>query len=154
MKPTAQFNSIEELLPHEPPMILINGLTSYGSDFVEAFVDHSVPSLYTNESGRVPIWVGIEYMAQAMAAFGGLERREKGLNPQIGFLLGTRKYNAYTQYFEKDSRVLIKAVRTYHSEENIVQFRCTITCEDVLLAESNIKAIQPDNPKDVLRSIK
>ncbi len=154
MKPTAHFNSINELLPHEPPMILINGLESYGSDFVEVSVDHAIPSLYTNGSGQVPIWVGIEYMAQAMSVFGGLERRQKGLTAQIGFLLGTRKYNAYTQYFEKNSRVLIKAVRTYHSEENIVQFHCTIMCNDVLLAESNIKAIQPDNPKDVLRSMK
>lgn len=150
MEPTALSDKIEDLLPHRPPLLLLDGLICSGSDYVEVFVDHNEPSLYSDSLGHVPSWVGIEYMAQCISVFGGLERRRQGLPPTIGFLLGTRRYTAYTQYFNQGTRVVVRAVQSYRSEENIVQFRCCIRCDGELLAEADIKAIQPERPDDIL----
>lgn len=135
-------------------MMLLSGLSSWGDEYIEVFVDHDTPSLFEDSAGRVPSWLGIEYMAQAISAFGGIECKKNGLPVSIGFLLGTRKYQVFTEYFDPGVRLNVRAERTFHSEDNIVQFYCTITGNGKLLATSDIKAIQPENPQDILGSKK
>ena len=47
------------------------------------------------EDGQVPAWVGIEYMAQAIAAWAGCRARAAGKPPQLGFLLGSRPGSSF-----------------------------------------------------------
>jgi len=44
------------------------------------------------DGNTVPALLGIEYMAQTIAAFGGIKRRLAGRPLDLGFLLGTRRY--------------------------------------------------------------
>lgn len=151
MAPTAPCKHIEELLPHRAPMMLLSSLLDWGDDFIEVSVDHSTPSLFSDENGNIPSWVGIEYMAQAISAFAGIESKKKGLPVSIGFLLGTRKYQVFTECFNAGEQLIVRAERTYRSEDNIVQFHCLITCNGERLATSDIKAIQPENPEDIVK---
>ncbi len=153
MEPTVQFDSVGELLPHEKPLLLLDGVQSYGAEHAEVYVDNGSMSMFSEEDGRVPAWVGIEYMAQAIGVFAGIYLKKKGKQPQIGFLLGTRKYESFITHFEPNTRIYINAVREYHSEDNLVQFACTIKHGDRLLAKADIKAIQPENPKELLKAM-
>lgn len=138
-------NDVAAYLPHRPPMILLDGISDSGEEFVETYVTHSSPSLFADEHGNIPAWVGIEYMAQAVGVFAGIMSVKNGLPVSIGFLLGSRKYQAFTPAFKPHQRIQIRAERTYHSEDNIVQFQCVITDSSGELATADIKAIQPDS---------
>ena len=83
------FPPIEALVPHKPPMLLLDRVLSYSTDYVSCEVEIRVDSPFVRD-GVVPAIVGLEYMAQCVAAFAGLSARHKGEAPRIGFLLGSR----------------------------------------------------------------
>ena len=81
---------ITELLPHEAPMIFIDGLISADDEYATAHVtlnkDH-----FAAVYGEVPSYVGIELMAQTVAAWAGYHERIAGRDVKVGFLLGARR---------------------------------------------------------------
>lgn len=131
-------------------MLLLEGLLGYDDDFAKTFVSHNKPSIFANANGDIPCWVGVEYMAQTIAVFAGLELRRLGIPPKIGFLMGTRKYKPSVTHFQKGQMVEVLANRQYISDEDrIALFQCTITANGEILAQADIKAIQPDDPKEL-----
>lgn len=70
---------IEEIVPHSGAMSLLSTLKAYSVDDMwleaQATIRDNNPFL-TN--GIVPSWVGIEYMAQAIAALSGIISRQRG----------------------------------------------------------------------------
>ncbi|MFL0809881.1 MAG: hypothetical protein K6L76_05650 [Agarilytica sp.] len=152
MNPNAPHIDVRDLVSHRPPMLLIDGLLDYGDDYAKTFINHYTPSIFANSNGDVPNWVGIEYMAQAIAVFAGLEHKKLGLDPKIGFLMGTRKYTPFVDVFKKGQYIEITATRQYLSDEDrIALFQCTISAAGQHLAEADIKAIQPDDPKTLFQ---
>ncbi len=84
---------IEHLLPHSNPMILLDRVIEHASHSIVCEVTITTQSfLYDEASQSVPAQVGIEYMAQTVAALGGIEATQAGDKPPIGFLLGARRY--------------------------------------------------------------
>ena len=73
---TTTYPPIVELVPHRPPMLLLDRVLSYDGECVvcETVLEHDSPFV---EQGHVPALVGIEYMAQTIAAGAGLSAREK-----------------------------------------------------------------------------
>lgn len=84
---------LAELLPQAAPMVLLSGYEPQtDANAVEAFVDVTPQAPFFEPAlGGVPSCVALEYMAQAMALCVGLLRRRKGLAPQVGFVLGSRR---------------------------------------------------------------
>ncbi len=152
MAATELFNSVSELLPHRGDMILLDHITSWGEDYVEATVLHRGNHLFTDPDGNVPAWVGIEYMAQAIAALAGIRALREGRPIRIGFLLGTRKYESHIPYFKRGIPVTIRAERVLGGESDLVVFDCNIQ-SDKILAEAQIKAMQPDNLEGILKNL-
>ena len=144
MRSKVQFDDITEVLPHAAPMILVDEVLSYGDDYVEVLVSHDKPSIFTDDHGNVPVWVGIEYMAQAISTYAGIMNLRANRPVQIGLLLGTRHYKAFTRQFEKGRPVTVTVKELYRDDENLVLFDCEIRAETVL-ASAQIKAIQPEN---------
>ncbi len=68
-----------ELIPHSEPMILIDELVEATSDHASAKVTIREDSMFSNAAGGVPAWIGIEYMAQTVSAFAGMEANRRGL---------------------------------------------------------------------------
>ena len=112
------------LLYHEPPMVLIDRLVEYSQDTIVCEVDINPDTLFAVEQG-VPSYVGLEYMAQTTAAFDGLNRKQRGLEPKIGFLLGTRKLELISDWFTLGATLRITAKLTWDSED-ITQYQCEI----------------------------
>lgn len=151
---SALFNSVEELLPQAGDMILVSGVDSWGDDYVEVYVDQDGSSLFAGNGGKVPAWVGIEYMAQAISVYAGIRSKQNNSRIQLGFLLGTRKYTAFTPCFDKGCRLQVKVTRELFEEGGVSLFGCTIHSGGQLLAQAEIKAIQPDNIDDILEVAK
>ena len=81
---------IEQYLPHRGAMRLIDRLIEAGEEHAVAEVDVPDEGLFVRD-GSVPAWVGIEYMAQTIAAWAGARALRTGGSPKLGFLLGSRR---------------------------------------------------------------
>ena len=78
-------SEILELIPHRPPMLLINHIGKIAINESVAFVliDEQTP-FYEPELG-VPAWIGLEYMGQTAALIAGFQQK-KGMIPEhLGF---------------------------------------------------------------------
>src|SRR5699024_7753898 len=100
---------IEQLLPHTGPAVLIDAVREHHKDsiHVTARITDNHPFFVTGRG--VPVWVGIEMMAQAVAAYSGLEGSHSGGQPREGMLLGTRRYHGYVAWFEAGQTLDIHA---------------------------------------------
>lgn len=145
------YQAAEQVLPHRSPMILIEKVKRLSELSAQAVVDVSATTLFLDEAGNLPSWVGIELMAQTASAYAGLDARSNNLPPRIGYLLGTRKYLAYVDAFQGVSKLVVAIEETYRDESNIAIFDCKIrdSLSNQLLAEAQIKAIEPNSDKPV-----
>jgi predicted hotdog family 3-hydroxylacyl-ACP dehydratase len=96
--------------------------------------------------GRVRAVVCLEYIAQAIGAFVGLERRSRGLRPQIGYIVGMRTLVLHREYLERGSRLRVCATLTW-SDRETATFDGTVDCEGQPIAEGQITVYQPDGPE-------
>jgi predicted hotdog family 3-hydroxylacyl-ACP dehydratase len=71
--------TVAELVPHTGTMSLLTRIIDYGDDWLSAEIHITPESIFADERG-VPAWIGLEYMAQAIAAYGGRQERERGGN--------------------------------------------------------------------------
>jgi len=108
--------AVDLLVPHAAPMILIDRAVDIGDSYLVAEVDIGEQTLFAEAGRGVPTWVGIEYLAQAIAAWAGYAARNKGGLPQFGFLLGTRKYHALRPYFEFGCTLQVRIELQYQDQ--------------------------------------
>lgn len=137
---------LTDLLPQAEPMILLSAYEEpTAEDSVTAFVDVGKESpFYEQALGGVPACVALEYMAQAMALLVGLVRRRKGLKPQLGFVLGSRKLEMRVPSFLDGRRYRVTATCTYE-DESFGSFDCEIVDDGgALVAKGTLTAFQPE----------
>lgn len=144
---------IAQLVPHEKPMLLLDDMVAYGDDWLSAELEITPESEFINENNAVPSLVGIEYMAQTVAAFAGKESRENGEPVKIGFLVGTRKYMSTVSEFSIGTKLLITAERVMQGDNGLSVFQCKI--EDAAsgeeIANAMLNVFQPENANEFLQ---
>ena len=129
-------------------MILIDDAIGDGEGWVESGVRIGEDSLLYEPGYGVPAWVGIEYMAQTVAMYSGIQARRAGEEIKIGFLLGTRRYTAMTEYFPLGSYLRIQAREEWQDGQMAV-FDCRID-EETCLAKARINVYQPQDVSTVI----
>ena len=118
---------IGELFPHGPEMTLIERLAEYSPQRSVATATVTAHSRFA-AAGGVPAWVGIEYMAQTIAAHAGYEARLRGEPPTIGFLLGTRAYRSDLALFPLGAKLTI-SVEPLVADAKLGAFQCAIATD-------------------------
>ncbi|MGL6314290.1 ApeP family dehydratase [Vibrio sp. WXL103] len=130
------YPSIEHLLPHNRPMILIDRVIEHASNMIVCEVAIDTDSfLFEAEINGVPAQVGIEYMAQTVAALGGIEASEAGDQPPIGFLLGARRYKHTGGGFQNGHCYQVHANELMR-DDNMAVYQCQIFDEEQQLVAS------------------
>ncbi|WP_108652844.1 ApeP family dehydratase [Dongshaea marina] len=138
--------AIEELIPHQEPMILLDQAIATSDDSVTCQLTITEANPFYQPEG-VPNWIGIEFMAQAIAVYRGWQLYQQRQTPQLGFLLGSRKYTAHCEYFLPGQVLHISASLIY-LEETLGSFDCNIHTEDgQLLATGRINTFMPEKSK-------
>ncbi|MBU2967473.1 hypothetical protein Q4508_06825 [Amphritea sp. 2_MG-2023] len=140
---------VADLVPHSGRMSLLTEITGYGDDWLSAEVAINADSMFADSRG-VPAWVGLEYLAQAIGAFAGLQERLKGEAPKLGFLLGTRKYRCSADYFLLGDRVALKVIRNMQAENGLSAFECFLQGNDVS-ASASLNVFQPEDGEQFLK---
>jgi predicted hotdog family 3-hydroxylacyl-ACP dehydratase len=119
---------LEELIPHRPPMVLIDAVESFdaAAKRLVARVTIGENQLFCTSDG-VPNWVAIEYMAQTAAALVGLYDKvtAPGAPARPGLLLGTRRLDLKLDRFEMGKTYFISAENVF-SDDEAASFICSI----------------------------
>lgn len=140
--------SVDELVPHSASMSLLDEIIGFDEESLQASLIIRDDSTFVEKQG-VPSWVGLEYMAQAIAAYAGAQAKNKGEPVKIGFLLGTRKYNCSEPFFTVGQKLMIHVNKEIDNVNGLSVFLCTIT-SDRLLVEASVNVFQPDNAMEFL----
>ncbi len=146
----AAYPPIVELVPHRPPMLLLDRVLSYDGQCVicETVLEPSSPFV---DDGEVPAVVGIEYMAQTIAAGAGLSARDKGeAAARMGFLLGCRSLTIAVDSFRVGDRLTIEARRTW-GENEIGSFACKVERGGEVVVEGALTVYQGPLPEEMAR---
>ena len=136
------------LLPHADPMILVDSVVSYDGEAVTTQVLPEPGKPFADDSGNVPGWVGMEYMAQTIGAYAGIQAQLAGEPVKTGFLLGTRRYELNTGTFQRGLVYNITARKLY-DDNGLSAFDCSIfkdsSGEPEVVATATINTFQPEN---------
>jgi len=119
------FPPIAELIPHAGGMLLLDRVLAHKANHTVCATSADRSPLFANADGRVPSWVGIEYMAQCAAVHGELANRRRSEAPRPGLLLGSRRLEIHRDAFAAGDPLEVTA-RHHMGESGLVAFDCSI----------------------------
>ncbi|WP_460150379.1 hotdog family protein [Pseudomonas sp. H2_A10] len=118
---------LAELLPHAGDMILIDHVLSFDDEQIHTRTTVKPGGLFNQVDGSLPAWVGVELMAQSVAAYAGCHARQKGEAVELGFLLGTRKFECNVAHFPAGAELTIHGLRSLEDDNGMGVFECHLT---------------------------
>lgn len=147
--------SIEQLIPHDHPMILVDSPVSADETSLTVTVTIRDDNLfYDKDSNAIPGWVGMEMMAQTIAAYAGYQALCVNEPVKVGFLLGTRKYQTCQPFFALGNQYQITVEKLYQEDNGLGAFKCTMTQDAEDVASANINVFSPPNVDEFLQQEK
>ena len=138
-------HAMDSWVPHRGAMNLLDSVAHCDDNTIEARVRVPAEGLFLGAEG-MPAWVGIEYMAQAVAAWSGARARGDGGSPRIGYLLGSRRYEATVPVFEIGAELQVFAQCELMGDNGLGMFDCRITQDGRVLASGRLSVFEP--PQD------
>lgn len=142
---------IRHYVPHAGTMCLLDRVVASGEDWLEAEVTIRANSTFC-DGKEVGGWVGLEYLAQGIAAYAGMRARKLGEAVKIGFLVGTRNYESRLPAFPVGSHLIIRVEHEYEADNGLSVFNCRMQRGEEEVASATITVFQPANPAEFLRS--
>jgi predicted hotdog family 3-hydroxylacyl-ACP dehydratase len=136
---------IEAIIPHRGSMLLIDGVDTFADATLDAHARVDPHAWYADADGAMPAWIGIELMAQAIAAHVALLAMRGGGTARPGVLLGSRSYQALQPAFRSGARLRIHVSELLRGDEGHGAYECTIDDGEVRCAEAVIKVFQPSD---------
>lgn len=137
---------VNDYLPHQPPMRLIEFIASSSDLRVTTLTRITTEStFYSADAGGVPAWVGLEYLAQTAAVWVGLDDVRHGRRVDPAFLISARQYTANEPVFAAGQDLLAE-VKVEMIEQDIVAFSGQITgANDRVMANAFFTAYRPED---------
>lgn len=155
--PECPITDTASLLPHSGRMVLIDRITRYGDDFVEAGAQIK-PDHILLAGGILPYTAFIELMAQAVGAYAGIQSRKNARPVRLGFLLGTRKLEIFAQSVPVGTHLLAMAHMSIQDAGGMGVFDCELRWTDApetssgtlpsdgILARASLNVYSPEHP--------
>ncbi len=131
-----------QLLPHAGQAILIDEVLDETDDDIRVLARICPEHPFFVSGQGVPVWAGLEMMAQAVAAHASLRARRRGQAPHTGMLLGTRRYHGHVAWFLEGQNLEIRTHSAFGSEGGAAACRCRIESDGKVLAEATIVIIE------------
>lgn len=140
---------LAELLPHAGDMILIDQVLSFDEEQIQTRLTVKPGGLFNRADGSLPAWVGIELMAQSVAAYAGCRARQKGEAVELGFLLGTRKFECNVEHFPAGTELTIHGLRSLEDDNGMGVFECHLTGHGIQ-ASARLNVFRPPQAANYL----
>ncbi len=103
---------LSKLLPHAPPMLLIDRIERARDDEIAVSALIQEDNIFLS-AGRVRGAVLVEYMAQTVATFAGLEASKQAGPIRPGYVIGIRSFEVKTEALRPGEALQIIAVRIF-----------------------------------------
>lgn len=134
------YTDIAGLIPHSGRMILLDRIIDFDGHTLSVELVVRDDGLFGDDK-IVPAWVGIEYMAQAVAAYAGIKSKLVGEPIKLGYLLGTRSYISNVASFAVGTALTIQ-VKNIIQDEKLGVFACKIRGGGIE-TDANLNVYQP-----------
>ncbi|WP_333877243.1 hotdog family protein [Methylobacter sp.] len=131
---------VADLIPHTGDMVLLDRIVDHDDQGLTAELMVRGDGLLGDDE-TVPAWAGIEYMAQAVAAYAGVMAKQANEPIRLGFLLGTRRYSSNVAAFKVGTMLMIR-VEKIIQDDNLGVFDCRILGDGVEIV-ANLNVYQP-----------
>lgn len=141
---------IETWVPHRRAMLFIDRLIEAGASHAVTELVVPADGLFVRD-GRMPGWVGLEYMAQTIAAWSGARHAGNGGKPRLGMLLGTRRYTALVPDFAAGTVLRVEARLEFVADNGLGVFDCRILQGDAEVATARLSTYEPEDGESILR---
>jgi predicted hotdog family 3-hydroxylacyl-ACP dehydratase len=142
---------IESHVPHRGAMLLLDRLVEVDEAHAVAEVVVPADGLFVRD-GRMPAWVGIEYMAQTVSAWSGGRARREGAEPKVGFLLGSRRFESRCPDFPAGAVLRIEARHEFIGLNGLGLFDCRILQDGVEVASARLSTFEPEDGPAYLKN--
>lgn len=141
---TAAFPEIDTLLPHREIYQLLDKVLDFHPPTIVVQAEIKSSELLSDQNQNLPAWFGIELMAQTAAAYIGLLARQQGREPpKVGYLVGTRKYEATEGVFQQGHMLKIIAEMIYRDASGLGSFSCKIMRDEEVIADAVVNVYEP-----------
>lgn len=141
---------IADLIPHAGDMSLIDEVIAFGPEEVHTRLVVRPGGLFSQEDGSLPAFLGVELMAQSIAAYAGCQARQAGKPVELGFLLGTRRYECNVERFPVGCELQVRAIRSLQDDNGMGVFECHLDGPGIH-AEARLNVFQPPHVASYLQ---
>jgi predicted hotdog family 3-hydroxylacyl-ACP dehydratase len=147
------YPTIDRLVPHRAPMLLVDRLVGEEGETTRA--DYKIPadSLFLVPGKGVPTYAAFEMMAQGICATDGLRRHRRGQGPELGFLLGCRKFAAARNWLQPGETLTLESTCLIDGETSSYQCR-VLDADGAEVANATVNVFQPDDISAYLEGTK
>lgn len=128
---------LAQVLPHRPPLVLIDSLKRYDQETAEASKTFASNDYGLTTDGEVAEPMLIECLAQTVAAAQGSHARSHGHKPAEGMLVGVSGFDYFRPV--RPGEALTLTTRITHRFGQFVVAEGTVTAEDKLIAKGELK---------------
>ena len=136
------YPSMEALLPHRAPMILLDAVESDEPEQIVCRVSIRADSPFV-ENGQVRAVIALEYMAQCVAAFAGLRAFREGQEVRIGYIIGASPIEFAVDALRVGETLRVEARRIW-GEDALGKFECSVYSQEGRAAFGLLTVFQGD----------
>ena len=133
--------AMTNLLPHTGQMVLLDSVTFVDETRLTANLVVRGDGLLLGNTDSAPAWTGIEYMAQAIGAYIGIQAKQADQPIRLGFLLGTRRYDSNVNSFPAGSSLSV-SVEKILQDGQLGVFECHISGDNIKVC-ATLNVYQP-----------
>jgi len=119
-------NRLHELLPHRPPLLLLDKCVSVSNQHSQSQVMVTQQSPFFLAPGGIPAWIALEYMGQTAALIAGYQLEQGVIAPHVGFLLGARKFKALVSCFKAGQQLNVSCKELAVVGDSLATFDCEV----------------------------
>jgi len=133
-----------DVLPHAAPMVLLDEVIRADAVGVTAALTIRANDRFFRPGQGVSAHVAIEWMAQTCGVFAGQDV-SPGASVEIGFLLGTRRFQANRPWFVEGETLVVQAELVLR-DDGMGVFDCTVRdAQGATRATAQLTTYQPPN---------
>ena len=142
----ASARSLDDLLPHRPPMRFLTSILQQSADDGLTCTARIPGTCALVRGGSTPVAASIEAAAQAAAAWEALRRwRNTGVaSPRIGYLVAMREVAFFTDSMPADRELLV-SVSLEGAAPPLTHYRFEVSLEGILLTRGTIATFLADD---------
>ena len=142
--------AIAPYVPQTQGMCLLERIVAVDADSLSAEITPNVDDIFALDDG-IPGWVGLEWLAQAIAAWAGWHAAQRGEPPPPGFLIGTRRFATTQDRFVFGMTLRVTVSLEFRADNGLGHFHGELYNGDgSRLAHGSLTVFQPASLDDIL----